>query len=88
MLRRVLNETTGYEAGSVVAAILASGGYTIPEQIAALDVAAKGVKEEIDQEEQAAASAGDANIPLPNYANSAVNTRRFLCRAFHQGSGK
>jgi HEAT repeat protein len=52
-LRRILSEGESYERGNVVGAILACGGFTLTEQLEALEIAARGVRDEIDAEESA-----------------------------------
>lgn len=56
-LRRLLNETGGYERTMAVGAVLACGGFTIGEQMDALEQAATGVRGEMDDEEAIAAAA-------------------------------
>ena len=50
-LRRILPEGEDYEKTQVIGAILACGGFTISEQMDALESAAKGVRDEMDTEE-------------------------------------
>lgn len=59
-LRRLLPEGEGYERGNVVGALLASGGFSVADQLAALETAAKGVRDDIDAEE-AIAGGADSN---------------------------
>lgn len=68
-LRRLLNETAGYERTMVVGAVLTCGGFTIGEQMDALEQAATGVRGEMDDEEAVAAAAA-ANME----ANTTVRT--------------
>lgn len=49
-LRRILPQVETYERGVVIRAIYLSNGFSIPEQVAALETAAAGVKEEIKNE--------------------------------------
>lgn len=49
-LRRILPTADQYERGSIIRAIYLSNGFSIPEQIAALEAAAQGVKQEIQNE--------------------------------------
>lgn len=49
-LRRILPQADQYERGSIIRAIYLSNGFSIPEQVAALETAAAGVKEEIKNE--------------------------------------
>jgi len=62
-LRRILMlpEGENYERGNIVGAILASGGFSIAEQLAALETSAKGVRDEITAEENAAAANSSFN---------------------------
>ncbi|HMT07027.1 MAG TPA: HEAT repeat domain-containing protein [Pyrinomonadaceae bacterium] len=69
-LRRLLNETINYERTMVVSAVLACNGFTIGEQMDALEQAATGVRGEMDDEE-AMAAATAANLD----ANSVVRTK-------------
>lgn len=55
-LRRVLNDVEEYERTGVIRAILLSHGYSVPEQVDALETTARAAAEE------EAASAGAANI--------------------------
>lgn len=55
-LRRILPEGESYERSNVVGAILASGGFSVPEQLAALETSAKGISDQIAAEEAAAAA--------------------------------
>lgn len=50
-LRRILPDGEIYERGTVVGAILASGGFSLAEQLEALEIAATGVREQMDGEE-------------------------------------
>ncbi len=50
-LRRILPEGEDYEKSQVIGAILACGGFLVSEQMDALETAAKGVREEMDTEE-------------------------------------
>ncbi len=61
-LRRILPEGEDYEKSQVIGAILACGGFTISEQMDALESAAKGVREEMDTAEN------------PEAANTMANT--------------
>lgn len=61
-LRRILPEGEDYEKSQVIGAILACGGFTISEQMDALEGAAKGVREEMDTAEN------------PESANTISNT--------------
>jgi len=45
-LRRALSEVDGYERNEVIGALLASGGFSVGEQMDALEAKAKGVREE------------------------------------------
>lgn len=65
-LRRILPEGEDYEKSQVIGALLACGGFTIPEQMDALEAAAKGVREEMDTEENPPAS-NLSNIDPANY---------------------
>lgn len=49
-LRRILPTADQYERGSIIRAIYLSNGFSIPEQIAALESAALGVKQEMQNE--------------------------------------
>lgn len=49
-LRRILPIADLYERGSIVRAIYLSNGFSIPEQIAALEASAQSVKQEIETE--------------------------------------
>lgn len=69
-LRRLLNETAGYERTMVVGAVLTCGGFTIGEQMDALEQAATGVRGEME-DEAAIAAAAAANLD----ANSVVRTK-------------
>lgn len=75
-LRRILPEGEGYARNAVVKALLDCGGFSIPEQLAALDVAAKGVRAEMDAGEAEEASP-DGYVRSADYyanaANAAVN---------------
>ncbi|MGB5014094.1 MAG: hypothetical protein WBO68_08680 [Pyrinomonadaceae bacterium] len=73
-LRRILPEGEDYEKSQVIGAILACGGYAVAEQMDALDAAAKGVREEMDTEENPAASNAAANTYLET-ANTNVAIR-------------
>jgi len=68
-LRRLLNETGGYERTMAVGAALACGGFTIGEQMDALEQAATGVRGEMDDEE-ALAAATAANLPANTVARA------------------
>lgn len=74
-LRRILPTVDQYERGSVVRAIYLSNGFSIPEQIAALEVSARGVKEEIENE----IAANKARIVEDEYSKveEAVEPPRF-----------
>lgn len=63
-LRRILPEGEDYEKSQVIGAILACGGFTVSEQMDALESAAKGVREEMDTAE---------NPPSANVANTVAN---------------
>lgn len=60
-LRRILPEGEYYERGNVIKALLVCGGFSIPEQLDALDFVAKAVREQID--------AADNPPPVPDTAN-------------------
>lgn len=66
-LRRILPEGEDYEKSQVIGAILACGGFTISEQMDALESAAKGVREEMDTEESIAANGNISNADPANY---------------------
>ncbi len=72
-LRRILSEGEAYERAYVVKAILESKGFTLGEQLDALETAAKGVIEEIEADNLR--SMATANYPATNspygYANVA-----------------
>ena len=50
-LRRILPEVESYQRANVVRAILLSNGFSTSEQVEALEIAAKGVKEEMESEQ-------------------------------------
>lgn len=47
-LRRILSQGQGYERDNVVKSLLLTGGFTLAEQLDAVEVAAKGVRSEMD----------------------------------------
>ncbi|HEY2847376.1 MAG TPA: HEAT repeat domain-containing protein, partial [Pyrinomonadaceae bacterium] len=61
-LKRTLYSIEGWERESVVKAIFVSGGFTLSEQLDALETAARGARNE-----------GDFNGVYSSYANAAVN---------------
>lgn len=72
-LRRVLHQVPQYERPNVIRAIFLSNGFSIPEQIAALEKAAQTVKAEMEEEiiqrktrleEKEIAETGDEKIAL------------------------
>ncbi|HVF46971.1 MAG TPA: hypothetical protein VNA17_05335, partial [Pyrinomonadaceae bacterium] len=50
-LRRMVNESDGYERGMAVGALFASGGFSVLEQVAALETAAATVRAQMNAEE-------------------------------------
>lgn len=70
-LRRLLPFDDSYERGNVVAALLASGGFTTAEQLAALDSAAKGVRQDLDDEEALAGGADPEDLYRGRYGSNA-----------------
>lgn len=66
-LRRILPEGESYERSSIVKALLDCGGFSIGEQLDALDLAAKGVRAEIDSEA--------ANAPALQYYVPTTNVK-------------
>lgn len=83
-LRRVLPEVQDYERVMVVKAIFLSGGFSIPEQLEAIELHAQGVKEEIKEEaiRQAAmeAIAKESEGEIRTDAPIAIETRRLEVR--------
>jgi len=58
-LRRILPEGESYERSRIVKALLDCGGFSVAEQLDALELAAKGIRAEMDNEA--------ANAPRPDY---------------------
>ena len=73
-LKRILPQAAEYERGQIVKALLVSGGFSISEQVEALEKYAQGVKSEIqneiEQEKMMADAAGTIERVEP-YARSA-----------------
>ena len=74
-LRRILPEGERYEAGNIVRALLICGGFTVGEQMDALEIAAKGVKNESEIVPTSAmanrnAAWGDPVGPIAVYGNA------------------
>ncbi len=65
-LRRILPESEGYERSMAVGAILASGGFSVAEQLDALEIAAKGVREQMNAEDAAETEAANAAFAPAN----------------------
>lgn len=65
-LRRILPDGEQYERGNVVKALLVCGGFTVAEQLDALDLAARGIRDETEAE----------GLPAPSGVNiySAANS--------------
>ncbi|MFM9903206.1 MAG: HEAT repeat domain-containing protein [Pyrinomonadaceae bacterium] len=74
VLRRILPEAMDYERDGVVGAILACGGFSLAEQLDALDTAAKGIREEII----------NAGIPASTNANT-VGPYEYAARYANEG---
>jgi len=70
-LRRILPEGEDYEKSQVIGAILACGGFLVSEQMDALETAAKGVREEMDTEENPPSVS--TNSPVNAIATESVN---------------
>ena len=74
-LRRVLSLGESYEKYSVVSALLACGGFSVAEQMDALEMSAKGVLEYLDIED-GEGPFSTAVSPAPNFGLSANATPR------------
>lgn len=71
-LRRILNEADRYETGQVVKAILECGGFSVPEQMEALEAVVKRRPDEVYPNAVNVAPANFARIPYPtSYLTSA-----------------
>ncbi len=73
-LKRILYQSEIFEAGSVVAALLACDGFTVTEQMAALESATKGVREQMDAEERQAETARLAEAGNALVRNEVITT--------------
>ena len=74
VLRRLLPETNVYERASVIGAIQACGGFSLAEQLDALETAAKGVRAEMDNEGRAVNTAAyNTNAYVTDYAERYAN---------------
>ena len=71
-LRRILASGDLYERMQIMSALLACGGFSVPEQMDALEYAAKGVRDDMDTEDAVAAGAtSDPRLSNANFANGA-----------------
>jgi hypothetical protein len=84
-LRRVLPEVNIYERGGVVKAILVSGGFTVGEQMNALERIAKDATDAISRAAEAYANSPNANYP-PAYDSSYI--ARYANEAAYAYNGK
>ena len=81
-LRRILPEGENWEHGNVVRALLACGGFSVAEQLDALDLAAKGVRDEMDATDfnfnfNAVNKPGGEPVGyIARYTNEAVNYQK------------
>ena len=65
-LRQILPEVEEYERGTVVQAILYSGGFSISEQITALEATARNLKDQVKSEQESAAAMAREQILSAN----------------------
>lgn len=73
-LRRMLNETQDYERSQVVRAILLCNGFTIPEQLDALEMSAKGLRAEMDEAEAAALNSSSNTNAMGSVITSTITS--------------